>query len=260
MSVSCLVVTSCDGEEPEVFESNIEKSETVNGGPDDLGPFDEPDKTDSNQEVEPLTDYIRPIITEGKVWRFKYYDRQTYYNKLIVSEEIWYVAGDTTIAGYEAKFVNCDKTHTGSIVYHSEEKIFREAMGVVYQYCGFINSEAGYKDWEPVLDMNYHPGDKYDYQFTTLLTKDVGTIVLAGKTRRVVKSDLIACHFAYEQSDEEYWVEGIGNIMGAYVHFFYPWTGMRAVRYELLACYDGKNRIFDRTEFKSNLFESKKLK
>ena len=196
---------------------------------------------------EPLTDEIRPVITDGKKWV-----RQEvwHYTGVEKNNDIYttYVDGEIEIDGASAKAIKCiEDEHYNNIL--------REEDGVVYKRWEFI---VDYGTMEPeykfmyAYDVNPQEGKTItDALSQTITIQSKGTIVLSGKTRRatMVKVDRGSDGLLYD-----YWVEGIGSLFNLMAYhdetqqttWLYNWMPMYEM---LLECYDGDDKIYDHTEF-----------
>ena len=210
---------------------------------------------------EPLPDYIRPVLTEGKRWVKRSKDKPTSED---YSPNYTVIIGeDTIIDGITAKKilrVEADGTNT-------LERIALEVGSRVYKFNGYVF-------W---ADYDCYPQSYFtDTDFKQIFTPvSKGIITLQGKQRRCTKV-LVKAHWYsgldYEATD--YWVEGIGPLMG-YTRNFYngpfpssasPHTQFTINTYyefedqvwpwlnEVLECYDGDEKIYDYREFSPDLY------
>lgn len=224
--------------------------------------------TPPTEQVEPLTDELRPILTEGKRWIVEY-GRVGGTNKTKYTCQI---AGEETKKGLPAKIVKIQYTESGEFLDEDFDKVMREENGVVYKLCQVQDPYSVPEDeiestQEFVLSCNVVPDHSETYECygygTTIISR--GTIVLQGKTRRAVKVWSNGHFFIdYPGVDPyDYWVEGIGSLLGQMPdkNYVYPstatenWRG----RYRLLECYDGDEKIYDYREFTPELYTEEEV-
>ncbi len=222
-----------------------------------------PGPTDSVIEIpgEPLPDYIRPVLTEGKRWVKRSKDKPT--SEDYSPNYTVVIAKDTVLRGVTAKkILRVESDGTTSL-----ERIALEIDSRVYKF-DMVSFRPDY-DCFP----QFYIGFTDFKQIFTPVSK--GIITLQGKQRRCTKV-LVKAHWYsgldYEATD--YWVEGIGPLMG-YTRNFYngpfpssvsPHTQFTINTYyefedqvwpwlnEVLECYDGDEKIYDYREFSPDLY------
>ncbi len=231
VSVIFLTVgTSCDSDEPVVDSEDV------------FIPYTGP--------IEPLSQELRPTLTEGKRWIRKNYIRwgNQFFDTIDVSE---YIYGDTIVDGISAK-----KMITFFNGYsHGYQSVAREESGIVYYYWYGIKSHVPVREFLFEYDVNPSAGKTIKTPLmgsVSIISK--GTIVLMGKTRRAVK---VSCQHYSSPQEYDYWVEGIGSLFGMIPNYTYV-TTLNAVVIlysQLLQCYDGDEKIYDYREFSHDLYQ-----
>ena len=229
----CVVgISACDSDEPN-SEADTETPEPP------IGPSEPDEPTFPTGPAEPLTDEIRPVLTDGKKWVRKVVKRdptQNYY---------WEgrVDGDTVKSGMNAKIIK-------SLAQNGQEKVdvlMREENGVVYELWGG-------KEFKYAYDVNPQQGIVFVSPPTGLSILSRGTIVLMGKTRRAAMVECVFNSFTII----DYWVEGIGPLFGSTVMHYEEMNSTilfsLPLYAELLECYDGNEKIYDYREFKPELY------
>lgn len=210
-------------------------------------------KSEETETVEPLTDYLRPILTDGKKWIVEYIRTPTL-NDMVRTMT---VAGDTIHKGYDAKVAKY--TISDDPGHEEREKIYREEDGCLYQYMeirGGMNSEGDFTQdeiWGALWDLNAQCGDVFGPEYNNNYTVvGRGTIVLMGKTRRAVK---VYCNYYRGEYQYDFIVEGIGPLFGAEPSYekIQP-TGSSVEWIRLLECYDGDEKIYDYEEFDASTY------
>lgn len=204
---------------------------------------------------EPLTENLRPVLTDGKKWIRNQTWEDSGWNRVIT----YSVAGDTTYNGLAAKKIKREANNQ----YPSIE-VEREENSTVYRLC-----EVDEQDYEYVYDFRYiydvQPDaagtieDSSGLQYITYVSK--GTIVLQGKTRRAT---LIKAKRSYHETLYDIWVEGVGPLFGiaCWNHFVFASTdvyGWNPMYNMLLECYDGEEKIYDYTEFSYNKYKAETM-
>ena len=205
---------------------------------------------------EPLTDEIRPVLTEGKKWVHK--DVWDPYWGNTSENRTTYVKGDAEVDGIIGKSI----CHINRFGYETQYTAMAEENGVVYEswltveYVGDVGYESDkFKYAYEVDPQKDAENPEYGIQVVTIMSK--GTVVLMGKTRRAV---MVKINRGYNGVLYDYWVEGIGPLFGNTVRHdqilpstpLYNWLPMYS---QLLECYDGDEKIYDYTEFKPELYK-----
>lgn len=243
------------------------------------------------EQIEPLTDELRPILTEGKRWYVEAGMVSMIYNTDIPAEYIpgnvtytCTVGEDVTAKGLPAKKISVLNNETGNywsdnpvpeafyvVNRNLKTPIMREENGVVYNLCHVGDHGAPADEIDPfdkfVVSCNIVPDQSETYPCytygTTIISR--GTIVLQGKTRRAVKVWSDGWFFIdFPVADPyDYWVEGIGSLFGQmpYEAGMYPSQPpfMYMDRYRLLECYDGDEKIYDYREFTPELYTEEEV-
>ena len=244
MIAACAVAFSaCDSDEPGA-NTDPETPET---------PID-PEEPNNPEEpefptgpAEPLTDEIRPVLTDGKKWEFKVFTKNKPEGS---SSSSLFVQGDTAIKGVLAKRI-C------AISDNNPQFLMREVDGVVSSYWKIEDSEIpDTYDFLYSYDIDPQEGEFLYGSPTNILIMSKGTIELMGKTRRAV---LVKDIRFYGQNYfgayiYDLWIEGIGPLFGTLLwhQFILPSTPLYnwwSMHYLLLECYDGDEKIYDYREF-----------
>ena len=211
---------------------------------------------------EPLTEELRPVLTEGKRWVIEETSKFIHVANSTTTT-VWnkFVDGDTTAGGHSAKIVRA--CYDDGRVYGIPE-VLREEDGKVYKFWQW-NDGANIEYGNLVASKRELWGLSYDITpqsyMDILLDKEFiqlesrGTIVLQGKTRRAVKirhEHIYMYHDVYY----DYWVEGIGPLFGWHPDYrtysVMPTSSPDNIHwYVLLECYDGDEKIYDRREFRA---------
>lgn len=210
---------------------------------------------------EPLPDYIRPVLTEGKRWVKRGLDKDSVTYSPVYTE---YVAGDTVIDGTSASIII--RKQEDKIIYTS---YMTESGSVVYRYTDYIYYGIP-NGFAPIYDCYGTSEDLSTDNFQRYVAVSRGIIVLQGKQRRCTK---ILSNKGYQKPlcAVDYWVEGIGPLFGMTPYFWdgpFPSGGGSAVPNgynvpgkmpyfwinELLECYDGDEKIYDYREFSPDLY------
>lgn len=215
---------------------------------------------------ELLTDYLRPVLTDGKRWVTQHMgspdNLKDYIDTFQVCDDVYY-------EGYEAKKVV--RLHGDGSIYEEEHdpdmednsadnvRYEREADGKVYRYYWEGHNYNSSGELERLIssytlqyDLNAQCGDKIDPTREDVVVVSKGTIVLMGKTRRAVKVYINNYRFKYHY---DYWVEGIGPLFDGVPDYriVRPSTILKRYSY-LLECYDGDEKIYDFNEFDDSLY------
>lgn len=202
------------------------------------------------KEIEPLTEYLRPTLTDGKKWlreRGSYNSSAGVYDTETHTE---CVERDTIVDGYTAKKV---------LVYMSDGTLLgynikREENGRVYTLQPHYDLPDD-KIWGLDFNTDAQDCETIHTALNHLVTISRGTITLMGKMRRAVK---VWCRIDRDhQSPYEYWVEGIGPLFGhsPIYNSILPSTPLPKTCARLLECYDGEEKIYDYREFSDDLYE-----
>ncbi len=204
---------------------------------------------------EPLTEELRPVLTEGKRWVIE----ETYirYRDLSTTTTVWdkIVNGGTYAGGNYAKVIRV--RYADGHEYGIPE-VLREEDGKVYKFWEWkdYKGDGTYRQRE-LWGLSYDMNPQTDrISIGGFQVESRGTIVLQGKTRRVVK---IRRGINYENYDVpyDYWVEGIGQLFGwhpDYRTYSIEHSPDGFYRYVLLECYDGDEKIYDHREFSEYLY------
>lgn len=233
-----LIVFSCSdgGNEPENPGNN--KSELPEGGrtEPDTPIVDDVSGKDTSIVVdpivvEPLTDYLRPVITPKKRWL---HIEKDYYDGNILSGGVGTVGNDTIIEGFKGNFIGSG--------------FFMEGDGKI----SWLHYNSGGFEPYTLVDMNAEFGVIFDDSEVPCYVVGRGTVVVKGKTRRALKV-LVDTDSEYRYYPKfNYWIEGIGSIYKiepVYRHIY----GSYNVVY-IDKCWDGDELIFDMGEFSEDLF------
>lgn len=241
-AVMAMFMWSCDGES------------TPNGEP--ITP---------EENIEPLTDEIRPILTNDKKWVIEMGlvgEDKTKFNCTLE---------DVISKGKPAKNVRMVDAVTGEDA-ELFKAIVREENGMVLlltQMKGFDSEEYIEDDYEFrfALDIDSRQSETFDCSVglpSVIISR--GTIVLKGKTRRAIK---VWCGFKqyycdYPETDPyDYWVEGIGSLFGQVAVFYKIRPTTPAMywkkRHRILECYDGDEMIYDYSEFSPALYNEEEV-
>ncbi len=225
-----------------------------------------PDPVDSVIEIpgEPLTDYIRPVLTEGKRWVRRSKDKPT--SDTYSPNYTVIIGEDTVINGITAKKILRREADGSTTI----ERIVIEKGSRIYKFNGYVF----WSDYD-CYPQSYFSETDFKQIFTPV---SKGIITLQGKQRRCTKVRVKAHWYSgldYELTD--YWVEGIGPLMGYTRNFYsgptpsaslnsrqainsyyfsgydddnliWPWLN------ETLECYDGDEKIYDYREFSPDLY------
>lgn len=200
--------------------------------------------TEPDGPAEPLTDEIRPVLTEGKRW----VKQDMWHSE---SEKIWRRTIDT-YTEYFDKEVEMDggvAKRVKRIESEYYETFFKEENGVVYKRWEFFNHDTFEDEIEYLYSYEVNPQENKtltDALYRTISFMSKGTVVLWGKTRRaaMVKINRLSCTLY------DYWIEGIGPIFGVvpYDDYVQPTTALvnwKPLYERLLECYDGDEKIYD---------------
>lgn len=200
------------------------------------------------EPAEPLTDEIRPVLTDGKKWTCMYMWADTKQNRFdIINCQVY---GENTVDGVNVKIIKCVNSHDKESFY-----IQREENGIVTEEWPNENdySQPTESDFLYAYEVNPEEGKQFTDHMSGFKIISKGTIVLMGKTRRAVlvkeTRDGIGKHYVYDL-----WVEGIGPLFGS--KGFYepalpstPRYYWRPMYVKMLECYDGDEKIYDHSEF-----------
>lgn len=207
----------------------------------------------SSETVEPLTEHIRPTLTDGKMWIDDFPS---------VIDDVPGDFRDTTIVservsheGFDASYIR--KYQNGKVgdIY----RIYRETEGCVYRYIemsvggGDIPMETK-KLWGTLFDVTADCGDIFGPEETTLgacVVVSKGTIKLQGKLRRAVK---VFCNYPRNKYQYDIWVEGIGSLFGGDPVHETVWPSTAKTYRRLRECYENGEKIYDCSEFTPELF------
>lgn len=201
--------------------------------------------------IQPLTEYLRPVLTEGKRWKtLTVYDHE--FSNPDDFNTWCAVGGDTIVDGRDA-----------SIIYFNDEfdlpsvELMRESDGRV----DFAYAYKGQKaTWLNLFNVNAQLKDSI-VGTCKVIPLSKGVITLMGYQRRAVKAwcvrDIKLNWSVDAEYPFDYWVEGIGMLFGHLpetswaVHspFYYP------LYRKLLECWDGDTKIYDHREFKESLYQ-----
>lgn len=200
--------------------------------------------TEPDGPAEPLTDEIRPVLTEGKKW----IKQDIWHSE---SDRIWASIHDThteyfdkeiEMNGVLEKIVKC-------VECSNYEQFFVEENGVVYKRWEFFNHDTFENEIKHLYSYEVNPQENKtltDALHQTISFMSKGTVVLWGKTRRAA---MVKIH-SYYYTLYDYWIEGIGPIFGVvpYDNNVLPTTALfnwKPIYVRLLECYDGDEKIYD---------------
>lgn len=218
--------------------------------------------TPPTEQVEPLTDELRPILTEGKRWIVEG-GRVSSTKTQFVCE----ITQNVIAEGFSAKEITKTGVNNGTDEFRT---ILREENGMLFRLCQTKAPQyvvAPESVYEYILTCNITPNasETFDcYGYNSIIISR-GTIVLQGKTRRAVKVWSDGRFFVdYPDVDPyDYWVEGIGSLYGQmpYGYWVIPTTPTYNYmdRYRLLECYDGDEKIYDYREFTPELYTEEEV-
>lgn len=239
-----------DGMEQQDPTDPDDSTDPDDGSGDEAG--EDPDPFVPPTILEPLSDEIRPELTDGKRWV-----KKTFLSDGTSSEYSYVVDGDVVIHGYNAKqftIFEDGKSYKSPIP-------AREVDGKFY-YFEYVDipdydfpPEAELDHCDFLLNHLVNPTEGKIYKGILSDVKLIsrGTIVLQGIERRAVKVELLR-DYKYRQRID-YWVEGIGPLFGVAIDYsFITPTCNYTIENRLMQCYDGDKLIYDYSEFREELY------
>lgn len=235
LAICSAAVVTCCGEDDVINESDM--------GSD----------SSSSEVVEPLTENVRPTLTEGKMWivdcpAVDGDDADDFRDTTVVS-------GRVSHDGYDAMYLR--KYQNGQV--GDIRDIYREANGSVYRYIemtvGGIGDEPmeTRKFWGTVHDVNANCGDVFgpEESIGACVIVSKGTIKLQGKMRRAVK---VLCNYPRGKYQYDIWVEGIGALFCGEPVYAVALPSFNGRYNRLRECYENGVKIYDCSEFTPELY------
>lgn len=207
-------------------------------------------KSDTYEDGEPLTDILRPVLTDGKRWDWGLIENGELGDDVVK----WYVAGDSVVDGIKVKkLVSKSSKVTENFVF-----LMNETNGEITQR--WVDNEG---DYSFLISYITNPAtENIDIKFMGGYCHVVshGTMKLQGKQRRVLKVWSPWRHYSNREYD--YWVEGIGPLFSHFLLYerVLPSTPVKALDdYRVINCYDGDELIYDYKEFDEDLYKEIKI-
>ncbi len=205
--------------------------------------------------IEPLSQDIRPTITDGKRWVYK-----NFYTKGVEPFiNIDYIGGDTIFEGHNGEVISGKILCSSAVSWDGQmfvpvkkAKVVKEEGGIVYSFwCeGIRFDDIGFK-YE--YDVNPQSGMIVNANVKIL---GRGIITLMGKERRAAKVMKYIWYPEGKTENIDYWVEGIGSLFGMIPDYTQVINSQPQFLYaQLLQCYDGDEKIYDYREFSHDLYQ-----
>ena len=254
-----IIAGSCGSSD---FDDLLVVDSTLNSGidpiPDSIPTIEEDPFVPPTGPIEPLTDYLRPVYSEGKIWKFhhQFPAYTTTHASAYIEEQRF--GGDTIVKGANAQKLirNSDYFPEKDII-----EIVREENGRVYTL--ITNKEIG-MDWGYMFSVTAGAADSVcGYANLRAYPLSRGTITLMNKMRRAVKVWVPSDHewgVGQRYDKYDYWVEGIGMLHYHVPTYSNETTGLPApyIGY-LTECWDGNEKIYDYRELRDELYKPEEI-
>lgn len=192
-------------DQPQMPDVGSETTDSVDADSVDADPF-----IPYTGPIQPLTEYLRPILTEGKRWKsITVYDEEA--RPEYSDYTTWSAVGkDTIVDGRVANIIYFD-----GVVESPSVTLMRESDGRVDYASGIYKGSDA--TWLYLFNVNAQSGDSV-VGTCKVVPLSRGVITLMGHERRAVKALCVVDHKLYAESGRairfDYWVEGIGMLFG----------------------------------------------
>lgn len=195
---------------------------------------------------EPLTDCIRPVLSDGKRWIYEITESNRTERFTVNVER------DTIVNGLSAKIVTKSTDDFWFAIPLSG--IMREENGVVYNLFPVYGDIFSHQPIGTNFVMMYDILASLPLEIETYnsyaIPESSGVIQLQGKLRRAVKVKFRDPDLGYD-----YWVESIGSLKGIVP---FPVNIMPSIpkpnMIPIIQCFDGDDLIYDISEFSDDLY------